>query len=333
MTEINIRISEQSFQTLIGLLKEKTGLNLDYYRRTFILRRLKARMIRKKFSDLKEYNSFLLSNQEELKKFKDGFTIKYTYFFRDWDVYATFQNILLKCLNVEDIKKYIEELRPACNNIDKLRKKRKEMIEKEIVNAPSLFNNLKKLSIYQLISNSRKVKKPLTIWSCACATGEEPYSLAMLLDNLARTFPIINNNYQIVASDIDKLAISDAKNGIYSTEKLRNVPNIYEQRYFTQTRRSFEMLHAISSEIKDKVTFLNEDITKIHNYPWKFDIIFCRNLLIYFDIQNRKKFIRTIEKQLKEGGLLFLGKTETIFQEGTSLEIIDPIHHIYIKKN
>ncbi len=332
MTEINVKISEQSFQALIGLLKEKTGLNLDYYRRTFILRRLKARMIRLNISNLENYNSYLLSNKNELIKFKDGFTIKYTYFFRDWDVYATFQNILLKCLNVKDLDYYIEELRPNCPDINKAGKKRQQMIQKEIVQAPSLFDNLKNLSIYHNISSFQRVKKPITLWSCACASGEEPYSLTMLFDNLAGRFPSIKN-YQIVASDIDKYAISDAKKGVYIPEKLRNVPKLYEKKYFTQIKKTSENLYAISSKIKENVTFLNEDITKIHNYPWKFDVIFCRNLLIYFDIQNRKRFIRTVERQLKMGGLLFLGKTETIFQDGTDLEIIDPIHHIYIKKN
>ncbi|MFX1397441.1 MAG: CheR family methyltransferase [Promethearchaeota archaeon] len=316
---------------MIHLLKEKTGLNLEYYRRTFILRRLKARMIRMKINDLKKYNSFLLSNKTELKQFKDAFTINYTYFFRDWDVYATLQNIFLKSLNIEKEEKFLEELRPDCPEDGTVRKKRRALLQKEIVYSPSLFDNLKNLSIYRKLINPRILKRPINIWSCACASGEEPYSIAMIINNLSNKIPNFCK-FRIIASDIDKYAIEDAKKAVYTQEKMKNVPILYENKYFKKEMSLHGYLYYLSKAIKESITLLNEDITKIDIYPWKFDLIFCRNLLIYFNIQNRNKFLKILEKQLKKGGLLFLGKTETILNENSSLKIIDPIHHIYIKK-
>jgi len=327
--EEKLQIKQESFNILIDLLKKKTGLNLDYYRRTFILRRLKARMIRVSCTSLDKYNTFLLSNKEELKQFSESFNINYTFFFRDWDVYATIQKLFLKCLRVED-EDFLDRLRPTMTSDDIKRPKRKIAVEQSIKYNETLFSNIERLSLYQKIKSKRKVNPPIYIWSCACASGEEPYSIAMLLNNLKKYLPHFPK-CEVIASDIDKFAIEDAKRAVYSEDSMRNVSDYYQRKYFTIKKTPHGPEYILSNEIKKGITLVNEDITKIRRHPWKFDVIFCRNLLIYFNIENRNKFLRIIEKQLSDGGLLVLGKTESLFSNHGKLKIIDPSLHIYIK--
>lgn len=327
--ETRIKIDEKSFQSLISLLKQKTGLNLGYYRRTFILRRIQARMIRINCKDLERYNSFLLSNVNELKRFVESFNINYTYFFRDWDVYATIQNMLLKSLRInhDDSLKW---LRPRIPKAPEKLPKKTKIAEQEIQFNEKLFSNLREFSLYKKINNPKAVKIPLYLWSCACASGEEPYSLAMILNNLREKFPRFSK-FEIVASDIDKFAIETAKRGIYTEESIKNMSTFFENKYFKKKSTMLGNEYHLSHKIKNSITLLNEDITKIHLYSWKFDLILCRNLLIYFNIENRNKFIRTLERQLNDGGLLVLGKTESLFEHEGNLKMIDPLNHIYIK--
>lgn len=329
--EEKLTIKQDSFDILIKLLKEKTGLNLDYYRRTFILRRLKARMIRVSCAELDKYNKYLLSDKEELKKFVESFNINYTYFFRDWDVYATFQNLFLKSLDFDD-ELFIKSLRPRLPMNDEKRPKRKLNVEQPIKYQDSLFSNINKLSLYKKIKSKRRVNPPIYIWSCACASGEEPYSLAMILNNLKNHFPNFPK-CEVIASDIDKFAIEDAKRAVYGEDSIRNVSDFYHNKHFTLRKMPHGNQYLLSNDIKKNVTLVNEDITKIRTHPWTFDVIFCRNLLIYFNIENRNKFLKIIEKQLSEGGLLILGKTESLFNTHGPLKIIDPSNHIYIKSS
>jgi len=186
--------------------------------------------------------------------------------------------------------------------------------------------------LYRKIKSKRSVNPPIYIWSCACASGEEPYSLAILLNNLKHHFPNFPK-CEVIASDIDNFAIEDAKKAVYGEESIRNVSEYYLNKHFTLKNTSQGIKYHLSNDIKKSITLVNEDITKIRTHPWKFDVIFCRNLLIYFNIENRNKFLKIIERQLSEGGLLILGKTESLFNTHGRLKIIDPTNHIYINTN
>jgi len=96
----DIVIDDEMYLKLLNLLREKTGLNFQYYRRPFIEKRIKSRMIRVNSRTLEEYYTYLLSKGEEIKKFVDGFTINYTFFFRDYDVFETFQDFFIDGLYI-----------------------------------------------------------------------------------------------------------------------------------------------------------------------------------------------------------------------------------------
>lgn len=147
-----------------------------------------------------------------------------------------------------------------------------------------------------------KFGKNLKIWSAACSTGDEPYSLVMAL---SRHLPL--NQIKIMATDIDKQILAQAKVGIYNEKSIASVPKDLRDKYFTKIGNSYQ----ISNEIKSRVDFRQHNLIK-DPYPDKCDFIICRNVLIYFTEEAKDDVFRKFCKSLKTGGFLFIGSTEQI---------------------
>ena len=147
-----------------------------------------------------------------------------------------------------------------------------------------------------------KFGKNLKIWSAACSTGDEPYSLVMAL---SRHLPL--NQIKIIATDIDKQILAQAKVGIYNEKSIASVPKDLRDKYFTKIGNSYQ----ISNEIKSRVDFRQHNLIK-DPYPDKCDFIICRNVLIYFTEEAKDDVFRKFCKSLKTGGCLFIGSTEQI---------------------
>ena len=334
----SINIDDKVYPVLLRLLKNKTGINFEYYRKNFIKKRIKSRMIRVPCTKVEEYYDYLFSHDEEIKKFSEGFTINYTHFFRDWEVYKTFQDLFLTCLD-KKTEEFTRFIKPSPSKLKKFRSKenlkknqakgknRNKEIDPFALNVLAI---LSPLSIFRKIKGLKTSKNKINIWSAPCASGEEPYTLAMILDNLEHMIPNFPD-YRIVASDLDKGAINKAKLGIFEDMAMKEIPEYFKNKYFRKKETHFGFNYSINEEIKNKVEFIEEDLTKGHIKPWKYDIIFCRYLLIYFNHINRDKFLKIIENQLNVGGLLVLGKTETLFNKHPVLRLVDEQNHIYIK--
>lgn len=144
--------------------------------------------------------------------------------------------------------------------------------------------------------------KNLKIWSAACSTGDEPYSLVMAL---SRHLPL--NQIKIIATDIDKQILAQAKVGIYNEKSIASVPKDLRDKYFTKIGNSYQ----ISNEIKSRVDFRQHNLIK-DPYPDRCDFIICRNVLIYFTEEAKDEVFRKFCKSLKTGGYLFIGSTEQI---------------------
>ena len=142
----------------------------------------------------------------------------------------------------------------------------------------------------------------LKIWSAACSTGDEPYSLVMAL---SRHMPL--SSIRITATDLDRTVIEKAKVGLYDSKAVSNVPEDLKKKYFTQVGPSFK----ISDEIKSRVTFSEHNLLK-DRYDTNYDMIVCRNVLIYFTDEAKDKVFRNFYDSLKSGGFLFIGSTEQI---------------------
>ena len=169
----------------------------------------------------------------------------------------------------------------------------------EFYRNPEQWELMDKEFIPELI---KKFGKNLKIWSAACSTGDEPYSLVMAL---SKHIPL--SNIKIIATDIDKQILAQAKVGLYNEKSIAGVPDEFKKKYFTKIGNSYQ----ISDEIKARVEFKQSNLIK-DPYPDKCDFIVCRNVLIYFTEEAKDEVFRKFCSSLKVGGLLFIGSTEQI---------------------
>lgn len=169
----------------------------------------------------------------------------------------------------------------------------------EFYRNPEQWDLMDKVIIPELIS---KYGKNLKIWSAACSTGDEPYSLVMAL---SRHIPL--NMIHITATDLDKQVIAKAKVGLYSEKSIASVPADLKKKYFTKVGPSYQ----ISDEIKSKVEFKEHNLLD-NNYATGYHMIVCRNVLIYFTEEAKDEVFRKFFASLAPGGILFIGSTEQI---------------------
>lgn len=147
-----------------------------------------------------------------------------------------------------------------------------------------------------------KFGKNLKIWSAACSTGDEPYSLVMAF---SKHIPL--NQIKIYATDLDKQVIEKARMGLYTEKSIVAVPADLKKKYFTKVGPSYQ----ISEEIKSRVEFKEHNLLK-DAYPSNYHLIVCRNVLIYFTEEAKDEIFRKFQQALTKGGMLFIGSTEQI---------------------
>ena len=147
-----------------------------------------------------------------------------------------------------------------------------------------------------------KFGRNLKIWSAACSTGDEPYSLVMAL---SRFVPLSQIN--IFATDLDKQIIEKAKVGLYKEKSVASVPEDLRKRFFTKVGLSYK----IADEVKARVHFQEHNLLK-DPYQRDFHLIVCRNVLIYFTEEAKEEIFRKFYASLAPGGTLFIGSTEQI---------------------
>lgn len=179
-----------------------------------------------------------------------------------------------------------------------------EFINYLTINVSEFYRNENQWELLktEIIPSMLQRKRTLKIWSAACSTGEEPYTLAMVLSNFFPTKEI-----KILAADIDKEAINKAKSGIYSKKSIANVPEPFKKKYFSPIGESFK----ISDEIKNCVEFKQMNLLK-DTYPKGFDLIVCRNVMIYFTEDAKDEMYHKFNASLADNGVLFVGSTEQI---------------------
>jgi len=157
----------------------------------------------------------------------------------------------------------------------------------------------------------RRGMKEIRIWSAGCSTGEEPYTIAMVISEFFGT----SNPPEILilATDIDTQVLQKAKNGIYSEDHLATVDQKYLKKYFIPGTGENEGYYRVSDSLKELIYFRRLNLLQ-DEYPMKkqFDIIFCRNVIIYFDRETQKKLFAKFYHYLKDDGCLLIGHSENI---------------------
>ena len=168
----------------------------------------------------------------------------------------------------------------------------------EFFRNPEFFDALRRNLLLEIIPNRSNIK----IWSSGSYMGCEAYILSMMLDDMKQKV-----NYSILATDIDKNILAKAREGIYSTSDVKTLDNKYLDKYFSKSDDKY----IVDSKIKSKVTFKRHDLI-LDSYEKDFDLILCRNVIIYFKDEMKQKIIDDFIDSLKVGGLLFVGATESI---------------------
>lgn len=170
----------------------------------------------------------------------------------------------------------------------------------EFYRNPALWKTLEDVILPDLID---KFGQNLKIWSAACSTGDEPYSLAMVM---AKKVPL--SKVKIYATDIDSQVLEKAKDGVYGAQSLKGLPDEYKNKYFTKMGDKY---YKISDEIKKCVEFKKANLLK-DVYPKDCHLIVCRNVMIYFTEEAKQDIYKKFNQSLVPRGCLFVGNTEQI---------------------
>lgn len=166
-----------------------------------------------------------------------------------------------------------------------------------------------------------KGKKDLRIWCAASSSGEEPYTIIM---TLMESFGMEYKDWDIglLATDISEKMLTAAVNGIYADERINETPSVMKNKYFTKTPNG---LWAVKEHVKKEVLFRRFNLMN-KTFPFKkpLDVIFCRNVMIYFDTPTREQLIEKMRQSLRPGGYLFIGHSETMGRDREGFEFVKP---------
>ncbi len=204
-----------------------------------------------------------------------------------------------------------------------------ELVKAFLINVTQFFRDaeaftyLKTEVIPKLIERSRDHERVLRFWAAGCSTGEEPYSLAMMLtDMLAMELPAWS--IKIFATDLDESAINFARRGFYSDNMLKGLPIAYRDRFFEHVDHGYR----ISKTLRQMVIFGQQDLSRSAPFP-RIDIVLCRNVLIYFTPELQDYVLNQFAFSLNPNGYLFLGKAETVRPTQSFYELINKHSKIY----
>jgi len=148
--------------------------------------------------------------------------------------------------------------------------------------------------------------KQINFWSAACSTGEEPYTISMML--MEKRFT--SSNIVIHASDISEGVLTSAKKAVYNSYSVRNIPDNYLKKYFISTGQNFNL----NAKVKNTVNFRKTNLIEDRNFKSikGIDVIVCRNVLIYFDTKAKQKVVSNLYDSLNPGGYLIIGSSESL---------------------
>lgn len=169
------------------------------------------------------------------------------------------------------------------------------------------------------ILNTARFHKPPRIWSAACSTGEEPYSLAMLLDDI-----LGHTTWEIVASDLNCQVLEKARTGMYSMDRMPEIPVNYLSSYCLKGTGSKEGMLLIERRLRERVRFIQHNLMHTPPKLGQFDVILLRNVLIYFNQETKMKVVAHLLPLLRSGGYFLIGHSETLNGISDEVKLIQP---------
>jgi len=179
---------------------------------------------------------------------------------------------------------------------------------------PQHFEFLYKTALPQLLDERGSgARTHINVLSSACSTGEEAYTISLTFEEFLRNNNLNSYSYKITGTDISTKVVNAAIRGVYHESRISNLPHEYKQRYFMRGKGQKSELVRIIPEIRAKADFQYMNLME-DQYPFaeKFDIIFFRNAMIYFDKENQEKILGRLAGHMNNGGFLFIGHSETV---------------------
>ncbi len=220
------------------------------------------------------------------------------------------------------MRDYVEHLRSFPDEVG-------ELVKAFLINVtqffrdPEAFAYLKSDILPKLIAKARERDKVLRFWTAGCATGEEPYSLAMLISDMLGV-ELSAWSIKIFATDLDEDAINFARRGVYSENLLKSIPDYYQERFFEHVDQGYR----ISKILRQMVIFGQQDLSRSAAFP-RIDLVLCRNVLIYFSPELQDYVLSQFAFSLSPEGYLFLGKAETVRPLQSYFELVNKRCKVY----
>ena len=230
----------------------------------------------------------------------------------------------LRALSMDSFDDYYEYVTSAAGRVEQV-----DMIDAVSTNKTDFFREDDHFSFLTDFILSLRAKdkagdgNPFHIWSAGCSSGEEPYTMGMVLSEYARVHPRFD--FKIVATDISTRILDRARAGIYKDSKVAAIPKNLVRRYLLKGGGSNTGQHRIVPELQDKIDFKRVNfIDERFSLTTSFDVIFCRNVIIYFDRKTQNDLFKKFYHHLKSGGYFFLGHSEMMSEMVPGFEKIEP---------
>ncbi len=221
-------------------------------------------------------------------------------------------NRIRRILEDNNIASFAELVRVLKQGIN--RKLREQVIDSMTTNETFWFrdnypyDHLKNKLLPELMAGNNRMFGPVRIWSAACSSGQEPYSISMMVEEYKRQALNLPRPVQIVATDLSSTVLDQAKKGEYDKlSVLRGLSSERLDRYFDNTS---ENVWRVKNSVKDRIDFRSLNLMDSYSSLGKFDIVFCRNVLIYFNADLKRQILQKIHASLKPQGILYLGSSE-----------------------
>ncbi|HDR04732.1 MAG TPA: protein-glutamate O-methyltransferase CheR [Candidatus Marinimicrobia bacterium] len=230
----------------------------------------------------------------------------------------------MRALSIPDFRSYLKYLKSDESGLEMI-----SLIDVISTNVTSFFREQQHFVFLKEIVQSwlNDGQRSFRLWSAASSTGEEPYTIAI---TMLETLTGVKADVKILATDISTNVLARCEKGTYSEEKVKPVPHMIRDRYFELERLDNEKFFTVKPMIKKMLTFRRLNLSQVP-YPMKgpFDVVFCRNVMIYFDNTIRKQLLDEIYRLLRPDGILIVGHSESLTGLNTSFKALKP--SIYVK--
>jgi chemotaxis protein methyltransferase CheR len=182
------------------------------------------------------------------------------------------------------------------------------------------FEHLRHVALPELVKSGR-TDRVVRIWSAGCSTGEEPYTISMTMRDSLEELGC-GWDYRVLATDLDTKVLATAAAGVYSAERVATLEKSVLRRCFLRGTGSFEGMFRIRPELRAPISFKQLNLTKDWSIDEQFDLIFCRNVIIYFDRPTQKELFDKFTDLLAPGGYIYIGHSESLFQTQSRLTLV-----------